>query len=1127
MGKCKRLLMFAAFALAGIQTSWAQTFYEAVGFDEGQPLTEITPGQKVCLQNANSSTVSVLDTLLTGDMRTAITDASVWEFQVADEDEGKYYLYSPAAGKYLYVGTDPTGQWAAMAITSSRNNAEGFYVRQAVNYASVSDVPEDADMAAFTTDYAEGNFTLAFSVWGYPSAGGYHYYLGSTSAYFSTGSYNTWQVFPVREASGYSKLYATFNYYFPNGVVDGFRAGTEPGTVPQDIFDALQQAYDTAADLLNNEVQDADACEAAAAAIVAAYDAAKANVRSYEGYFYLINHKGASSAMYTSGSACYVNSGTWTQPETPGAADAPYIWKVTKVDGTEADYYFQNLYSGKYIGFGDNYSSLVSATDQPQKSYTVENFYTGSGEVTLRLAGSAYFFLHADGSNNVVNWTATAENSAWTFSEVSAEAIAALEEAVKQQKLNEELAALCQEAQTYYKKGFSYTSEATKDGNYDALGLVKDADHLWTNAQEGSEGPLANALDGDVTTYFHSRWNGNTTDNGATYHNLCADLGEAVSAISVKITKRMTATNPTGYKTGNAPGRVHFYATNDTTGFAAGDYTNWVDQGIVDFTYLYTAELNGTSYEGLTGINSCAFDDNFRFVRLDVEAREGGNSNSKLWFNLSEVRFYEATYDRENSLVENVEATLRQAFIDAMAAAQQAVAAGSATQQDIDSLQAAYDAYKAGYPDPADLKAAIAELAEYLTVAQESDAIGDFQDGAIAAMQAVIDELNASVDGLATIDEIHAAEEKFEAAKDEFYGKWNLPEDGKVYYIRCNYAGDAAHYQQYLRARGSSMELGLTFGGYSATEGEDANNANRLDFMWRAEKVGDRTFAFRNLLSGLYIGDTEYSKGAGVSIYQSEEPVGIKLMPVEQATTFALQTPSGTHLYFYGSVYADATVYYQSWTAITEVKEWGESVYVPGTFAAKQAVPYCLPFEVSAVIGEGILYEVSGIRQDGEAATLELIAWPESGSIPAGTPFFVVADEDVEGVNFFLNVNDLDDMVYSLEPQSYPAGFVAALSETQLQDGFCMFSGGKIIAATSEDETEANSAYLTGDLPVVTETGDLSLPMEAVPSQETGIASATAAASAAQSSAYDLQGRRVAKLTKGLYIVGGKKVYVK
>lgn len=58
--------------------------------------------------------------------------------------------------------------------------------------------------------------------------------------------------------------------------------------------------------------------------------------------------------------------------------------------------------------------------------------------------------------------------------------------------------------------------------------LTLSADGLWTDNQESTEGPLANLVDGDESTYFHMSWSNPT----AFPHYIVVDLGKEVSGIS-------------------------------------------------------------------------------------------------------------------------------------------------------------------------------------------------------------------------------------------------------------------------------------------------------------------------------------------------------------------------------------------------------------------------------------------------------------------------------------------------------------------------------------------------------------------------------------------------------------------
>ena len=73
---------------------------------------------------------------------------------------------------------------------------------------------------------------------------------------------------------------------------------------------------------------------------------------------------------------------------------------------------------------------------------------------------------------------------------------------------------------------------------YDANGKVIDLDarNFCTNAQERSEGPIADICDGNRTTYFHSVWGAGASD----FHYLRIALSDTISAFSFKYCTRNT-----------------------------------------------------------------------------------------------------------------------------------------------------------------------------------------------------------------------------------------------------------------------------------------------------------------------------------------------------------------------------------------------------------------------------------------------------------------------------------------------------------------------------------------------------------------------------------------------------------
>ena len=170
-----------------------------------------------------------------------------------------------------------------------------------------------------------------------------------------------------------------------------------------------------------------------------------------------------------------------------------------------------------------------------------------------------------------------------------------------------------------------------------------------------------------------------------------------------------------------------------------------------------------------------------------------------------------------------------------------------------------------------------------------------------------------------------------------------------------------------------------------------------------------------------------------------------------------------------------------------------------------------LPFDV--VLGEEATAYVVQIVNGGEAAQLVRIG----NNIPAGTPVVLVSDEQATSVEATITsglpaIEEQNDLI-----GQYPADLVAGahsnilvLSAVEGEVGFYTLSSSARVAA--------NRAFLSGSMPV----RSLIFASDDV----TAIASDHSAPVATQET-FDLQGRRVQATQPGVYIVGGKKVFVK
>ena len=119
------------------------------------------------------------------------------------------------------------------------------------------------------------------------------------------------------------------------------------------------------------------------------------------------------------------------------------------------------------------------------------------------------------------------------------------------------------------------------NANGDTLSLT--ADNFKTNAQEPSEGPIANICDKNLGTYFHSRWSEGGSNTGEHYIEVA--LPEPMYALSFGYATRNQRTSPTEMTITNGTGIQKF----DSIGFKLGDQI------------LAAADLNTTDYYVLYG----------------------------------------------------------------------------------------------------------------------------------------------------------------------------------------------------------------------------------------------------------------------------------------------------------------------------------------------------------------------------------------------------------------------------------------------------------------------------------------------------------------------------------------------
>lgn len=143
------------------------------------------------------------------------------------------------------------------------------------------------------------------------------------------------------------------------------------------------------------------------------------------------------------------------------------------------------------------------------------------------------------------------------------------------------------------------------------------AEQLFTDAQEPSEGPIKDLLDGNTGTYFHARW---SHPQGPMPHYIVVDLGKKVSGLKFSYTTRNHSAS------GNHPKKIDVFVSNEFDGE----------------TYDVSNLLKVTSLEELPNgaaqtFNSPDYYENFdqayRYLWIQVKETHGGTK----YFALSEL----------------------------------------------------------------------------------------------------------------------------------------------------------------------------------------------------------------------------------------------------------------------------------------------------------------------------------------------------------------------------------------------------------------------------------------------------------------------------------------------------------
>ena len=1146
MKKFSYFLSLLLFFIAGVANVQAQYYEPGLELDD---MAQIV-GKPVFVRTNTQET----DTYMCGTKgTTTVSDDCLMMFE---EVEGLkvdgyqcYRLKQVSTGKYikdhqLLPGEDssdnhPDDADPYVALTANPSEAFAF---TALAYEADSEDPRKmATEDKGNQSLVNGGFIFTRAAL---CADGSPTYLGYWGSVFMSpyNDTNTWTIWAADQITDLAQILQGFmDQYFPNGVSESeFPYGDNPGQYNKEAYNNADNVYEGAFQALSDPGLTLGQVKEWANKLAAAKAALVVNPL-VAGYYYISDSRSPVYYLYNDNAeaakAKFLLCDETAPNGIPTIEDAKYIWHITAGE-TAGQWFFENFKTGKRACNTTEETGVTAFTvNSDGNAFKVEAAPSGAAFIIMRATDDAQWNTAVGQGKYICKWNDKNDlGNKFQFYTLDAESVAALAEAVKQDALNKELEALYNTANGTYAGSRKFTGAPDGETFGDAAdNLVIDDTALESNAVAKNEpgASLAGLLAGDFGTYFHTAWAAADGPQPPTWHYLQADLGKEVSAVALKYAQRVTHLNNC------APTTVQILSADDP------DSEEWTDNGTVTFTYTIDGTYSDAVKTNLIG--TCGFElaEPARYVRLVVKDRLNGTSAQLLegypfWY-LSELHFYNGVYDSENSPFELVPANVREALAEQLVNAKDELLTGEATQATLDALKAAYEAFLSLLPDTKRVTDAIAAAQAYHDAAPTAaePTPGYFPAEAKTAFQAAIDAV--AVTGNMNLQQINEAIAALEAATATFKASLYLPTVGSYYLIRSM---SETYNKAMVYANTTATTGGLRFRSQVAvSEEEGAEKIDAVDwknhpnYVWYVEAAANGKVTLRNVFTGRYFA-FQSKKNSGVQ--QSVTPVEV---PVQSAlvaggVNFVVgeglyaNTAGGGLLVAWDSANgADNSSFGFEEVTSDNLNVDGEFMW--GVQSGKPQV-ITLPVAVSSFNG-GKAYKFLGENADNE------FVFEEISSVDAGVPFLFVAEADLENgeAAFYLENAIGDEMPEYATVAQDQNGMQGTFEDITVSDGCGVYYGGQFYilrnAVAYLRNVGANSGYFNGKQPKgVTAEGDYKFKVYGTVDSINQI---VAGDSEAPVNVYNLSGVLVRQnvkagqatngLAKGLYIVNGKKLFVK
>ena len=906
-----------------------------------------------------------------------------------------------------------------------------------------------------------------------------------------------------------------------------FPIGTDPGCISAELYNKMSDVYAKANEATRHQDMTKEQCEEHINMILSMVDEYNKNlIQVEEGKYYVIKNELMGFTKDNGKPNC---DGTNIIPDPWTVDDAKYIWLADSTSA-EGGIFFKNIITERYLG-------KQAINYKPQAAYTTKSLYQGlfgffdgnSFVISIKRNGEDKG-NYAHGGNDV-------PEGQWRFIEVKKNIMDSLQSFILQEQMNSRLKALIRQANNNI-SGLQYENGITYDGKYvpSSKGLVKAFEACNSvDTREGSK--EENAFDGNISTFFHTLWNSKApTDDWAWVQ---VDLGTELQEIVLKMTKRAPHGNASATKIGV------FAAQNDNL----TDHI-WTEKLSEDtIIYSYETMYADTLADSCTFIGTIKFSRPARHIRLTAL----NTVNNKIWgfgptWSVAEMRFYNPAECVENPKAKLIPAAVMNNLKEWIAKAETEIGNGLATQETYDALSTALDEMWAAYPDPSELMNQITIAEERMNTADETyNGLGFYRPGAKQKLQTAIDAIKKDMENkVLTLEDIARLEADLDKALKEFNSMLIAPEPG-IYTIMTasldKVTGEPdAQYGAFISSTHADYK-GDIYWKYK----DDKDINSRWNTLWSVEKNEDGKFAFKNLVSGLYIENPyeglsdEEKKEIGVTthIHLRDTPTYFDLQASPEAGKFIFELDKGRYMNASGvghmAIWSNRDEQHSRYQfQKVDINSMTDEFKID--CEANKYQIFALPIAISFVTtNNGTAYKVLGVKDN----AIQLAAYGEEETINAGVPFIIktVADENsfiaiplCAGEEEWIN----GERVRSAQVQN---GMVSAPTSFTLEPGFGILFSNTVMPTIGGENVQAGTGFFNNSIPTTTENGDLSIELKGdITGEGTAVENVVVEKNVAHD-VYTVTGVKVRHnvhgaaategLPQGIYIVGGKKVYVK